>query len=524
MNTRTPRTHRARQLLAVVALAGIVAACGTSDDDSVADSTPGDSAPADSAPSDSAPTESAPTESAPTESAPSDSAPTESAPAETPETTEQAGDASDAAAFPVTIEHKYGATTIESEPERVVSVGFAEHDGILALGVTPVGVRDWYGDMPFATWPWAQDELGDAEPAVIAATELNFEQIAALEPDVILGIGSGMTDTDYETLAAIAPTVAQPGEFPDYGTPWRDQLLITGEALGRTAEAERIIAEIEESYEQVRADHPEFEGQTAAVAFAFEDLPGAYSSNDIRSQMLMEFGFEIPSEFDELAGDAFYFSVSQEELPTLDTDVIVWVVSDEAGYEAVRSMPLRPTMNIYAEGREVVADPLLSGAFSHASPLSIPFVIEELVPELALAVDGDPGTVVPSAELLVEGATSGDELDADQQAVADAWSVVFDSTSSFDDKAPHLEDADSLQSTIDAYAAAGDGMGGIALDPTAVRVDGDLATLTYDVVFGGSAAYTALEGEMTLVDDVWRVSRDEFCSFMASARTPCPAG
>ena len=45
-----------------------------------------------------------------------------------------------------------------------MSVGFTDQDFILALGVTPVGIRDWYGDQPFGTWPWAQDELGSAEP------------------------------------------------------------------------------------------------------------------------------------------------------------------------------------------------------------------------------------------------------------------------------------------------------------------------------------------------------------------------
>ncbi|MEQ8438465.1 MAG: iron-siderophore ABC transporter substrate-binding protein [Ilumatobacter fluminis] len=518
MNTRTSRTRRVVRSLAVLTIAGlVVAACGSDDDADDADeptTTEVDVAETTDAPDDT-----------PATTAAADDDTADASDDEATETTDSDDTADDAAAFPVTIEHKYGETTIDAEPERVVSVGFAEHDGILALGVTPVGVRDWYGDMPYATWPWAQDELGDAQPEVIAATELNFEQIAAMDPDVILGIGSGMTDTDYETLAAIAPTIAQPGEFPDYGTPWRDQLLVTGEALGRTAEAEQIIADIEASYEQVREQYPEFEGQTAAVAFTFEELPGAYSSNDIRSQMLMEFGFEIPAEFDELAGDAFYFNVSQEEVDVLDTDVIVWVVSNEAGYEAVRSMPLRPTLNIYAEGREVVADPLLSGAFSHASPLSIPFVIDELVPELALAVDGDPSTVVPSAELLVDGATSGDgELGDDEQAAADAWAVVFDSAASFDDKQPHLEDAEALRSTVEAYAATGDTMGGIALDPTVVQIDGTDAIVTYDVLFGGSAAYTALEGEIADVDGVWQVSRDEFCDFMALARTPCPAG
>ena len=50
------------------------------------------------------------------------------------------------AAFPVTIEHKYGSTTIATRPERVVSVGDRDHEHLLALGIEPAGVRDWYGN------------------------------------------------------------------------------------------------------------------------------------------------------------------------------------------------------------------------------------------------------------------------------------------------------------------------------------------------------------------------------------------
>src|SRR4051794_21128049 len=49
-------------------------------------------------------------------------------------------------AFPVTIEHKYGTTEIGQKPVRVVSVGFQDQDPLLALGVVPVGIRDWFGD------------------------------------------------------------------------------------------------------------------------------------------------------------------------------------------------------------------------------------------------------------------------------------------------------------------------------------------------------------------------------------------
>ena len=101
---------------------------------------------------------------------------------------------------------------------------------------------------------------------------------------------------------------------------------------------------------------------------------------------------------------------------------------------------------------------------------------------------------------------------------------MFDSSVTYDDKAAHIEDAEALRATIDAYTAAGEPMGGITLAPTAVVVDGEAATVTYDVMFGDTAAYTALTGMIDLVDGTWVVSREEFCSFMTSARNACPAG
>jgi iron complex transport system substrate-binding protein len=427
------------------------------------------------------------------------------------------------AAFPVTIEHKYGETTIDAEPTRIVSIGFGEHDGLLALGVVPIAVRDWYGDKPYGTWPWAQDELGDATPELLPSTELNFEQIAALQPDLIIGISSGMTDADYATLSAIAPTVAQPADYVDYGTPWDVSLEMAGRATGHVAEAEQVIADTNQLFADARAAHPEFTGATAAVTFFFEEQPGAYNSEDIRSRALTELGFEIPAEIDELAGDAFFVSISAEDLSVIDTDVVVWIGSGAEAFESIRDLPTRPTTRAFAEGRELVADDLLSAAFSHSSPLSLEYVIEELVPELALAVDGDPTTEVPSASMIAplsDAATSSGDA---SEAASDAWSLVFDSSVGFDDKAMHLEDADALRGTVEAYTVAGDAMGGISLVPTAVVVDGDTATVTYDVMFGDTAAYTALSGVITQVDGTWVVSRTEFCSFMASARNACPA-
>jgi iron complex transport system substrate-binding protein len=308
-----------------------------------------------------------------------------------------APNAAAAGSFPVTIAHKYGRTTIDEEPQRIVSIGYGEHEGLLALGVTPIAVREWYGDFPYATWPWAQDELGAATPEVLSGESLNFEQIAALEPDLILGISSGMTDTDFDTLSSIAPTVAQPDEYIDYGTPWDVSLELTARAVGRSEVADEVIARIDQLFAEARNANPEFAGATAAVTFYFEEQPGVYASEDTRSRLLTELGFVIPEEIDAVAGDAFFVSISAEDLSLIDTDVVVWIGAGDDFLANIIGIPTRSGTRAFAEGREVFSDELLSGAFSHSSPLSLEYVVEALVPELAAAVDGDPATQVPSA-------------------------------------------------------------------------------------------------------------------------------
>ena len=76
-------------------------------------------------------------------------------PAASPNASSGSTPSSAPASFPTTITHAFGQTVVEAQPTRVVSVGVTEHDFLLALGVVPVAVTDWYGDQPYATWPWA---------------------------------------------------------------------------------------------------------------------------------------------------------------------------------------------------------------------------------------------------------------------------------------------------------------------------------------------------------------------------------
>lgn len=116
-------------------------------------------------------------------------------------------------AFPVTLHHIYGDTTIESQPQRVVTLGWMAPDIAIALGVVPVGAPyvSW-GDDGHGYLPWmarALQKLGDARPTLLPIDDgTPYEQILALNPDVILAPVSGMEQDEYERLSAIAPTVA----------------------------------------------------------------------------------------------------------------------------------------------------------------------------------------------------------------------------------------------------------------------------------------------------------------------------
>lgn len=293
------------------------------------------------------------------------------------------------AAFPVTIEHKYGVTTIEAPPERVVSVGFQEQDTLLALGIKPVAVREWWNEQPFATWVWARDELGDAEPVVLDASELDFEVIAGLNPDLILGPYGGITPDEYDVLSQLAPTVPQPAEYQDYTMPWREQTLLIGRALGKEDEAQALIDEVNAKYDATREEHPEFAGVTFAIGGSSGDgTYWAYGPGDPRSRLMADLGFEMPEDLAAEAGDEFYVTLSAERANLLDVDVLVVIAETDAEIEALKTDAVFQQLPAMQDGRVIYVlwDSDLAGALSFTSVLSLPYAIDELTPQLSEAV------------------------------------------------------------------------------------------------------------------------------------------
>ncbi len=293
--------------------------------------------------------------------------------------------------YPLTFEHKFGTTTLEQAPERVASVDYVGADDLLALGVQPVTIRYWYGDYPHAVWPWA-DPLLEGEPEILQG-DLNFEQIAATEPDVIIAIASGITQQDYDQLSTIAPVVAVPDGIGDFALPWDERALLTGRIVGKEDAAQTQVDAIRDQLASVSEAHPDWSGKSAVIGYAWGDgsQPGVYTSYDVRAQLVEQMGFETPEAIDALTAEGeFYAYISPEDLSPFDADLLIWVTSDT--WDGVTNLVARPYLDVVREGRDVYVGPELTGAFSFSSLLSLPYAIDALVPMIEAALDGDPET------------------------------------------------------------------------------------------------------------------------------------
>ncbi len=293
--------------------------------------------------------------------------------------------------------HAFGETVLPRPAERIVSLGYNTQDTVLAFGVAPVGIRYWYGDYPHGVWPWAQKQLGDAEPALITG-EVSMETVASLNPDLIFASGSGISEAEYALLSQIAPVLMQGAEYSTYGAPWHAETRTIGRALGMEDRAEELVTGVEDAFADVRGRHPDWEGRTAVAAWHDGGQTGAFMAEDTRARFLSQMGF-VPTEGLKAmtAIDGFYTTLSPEDLTPIDADLLIWISSDDRAPD-IANLAMRRTLNAWAEGREVFADELLGGALSFGSVLSLPYALAEMEAPIALAMDGDPSTVVPSSE------------------------------------------------------------------------------------------------------------------------------
>jgi iron complex transport system substrate-binding protein len=280
---------------------------------------------------------------------------------------------------PVTIEHRYGSTRIAHRPQRIVSLDPQWTDVLLAMGTTPVGhIRSALVDEDF---PWQGDELADS--TVLPYTNaIPLEDVAALQPDLIVATYS-VEDADmYKALRAIAPTI--PSITDHEVETWQDLTKVTGKFLGARAKAKRVVAGVDEKVQAYAARFPGLAGKT--IAFA-NYVPGSElvvlaDPDDGANALFAELGLELAPGIRAEAGDTVgRLEVSLERVDLLDGDVLA-VLTNGADLDDIPGWGSLPAVET---GAVTILDMDSATALNTPSPLSIPYGLKVIEPALQQA-------------------------------------------------------------------------------------------------------------------------------------------
>lgn len=288
----------------------------------------------------------------------------------------------------VTVKHFFGETTIQAPPKRVVSAGLTEQDDLLALGVVPIAVTNWWGDQPFAAWPWAQPRLGQAQPAVLTLDNgLDFDKIAALKPDLIVATNAGVDKDSYNRLSGIAPTIPQSDDHPFF-EPWLLQAAAIGQAVFQIDQMKSLISDVGRKFTDAANANPQFKDKKAVL------LQGSFSRDNVvatlgwRTDFLTQMGFVLPDAIKQFGVDDGRALVPRDKaVDALGTaDVLIWTTQSDDEQARLTADPTFSQLRSTIAKRNVLTGEDLAGAIAFSSPLSLPLVAAQLPPMLAKVV------------------------------------------------------------------------------------------------------------------------------------------
>ncbi|ORX06508.1 iron ABC transporter substrate-binding protein [Mycobacterium triplex] len=282
----------------------------------------------------------------------------------------------------VTITHLFGRTVIKAPPKRVVSAGYTEQDDLLALGVVPIAVTNWFGDQPFAVWPWAQPKLGGAQPVVLNLDNgIPVDQISGLKPDLIVAINAGLDADTYQRLSAIAPTVAQ-SDGDAFFEPWKDQATAIGQAVFQADQMKALIDGVDKQFVAVAQNHPQWKAKRALL------MQGSLFRGSViataagwRTDFLNQMGLVIADSIKPFVS-GHRAVIPRDQIKTVldSVDVVIWTTESPDEQKAVLADPEVAGSQATTQNRHVFTTKDQAGAIAFASPLSYPVVADQLPP------------------------------------------------------------------------------------------------------------------------------------------------
>jgi iron complex transport system substrate-binding protein len=285
----------------------------------------------------------------------------------------------------VTITHLFGQTVIKQPPKRVVSAGYTEQDDLLAVGIVPIAVTNWFGDQQFGVWPWAQPKLGGAQPVVLNLDNgIPVDQIAGLKPDLIVAINAGVDADTYQKLSAIAPTVPQ-SDGDAFFEPWKDQATTIGQAVFQADKMKSLIDAVDKQFAAVSQNHPQWKAKKALLmqGSLFQGTVVATAA-DWRTDFLNQMGLVIADSIKPFV-NGHRAVIPRDQIKTVldSADVVIWTTGSPDEQKALLADPEVAGSQATAQNRHVFTTKDQAGAIAFSSVLSYPMVADQLPPLIA---------------------------------------------------------------------------------------------------------------------------------------------
>lgn len=217
--------------------------------------------------------------------------------------------------------------TVPVRPQRVVTLHYAATAPTVDLGLLPVGQAEVTPNLV----PEAVASTLAPVPVVTARFEPRIEQVALLEPDLILA-PSYLKDDVLTQLRAIAPVYvfslrARPGEQADFA----DKEAAFADLLGRRAELDQRAEAFRARREQIaRTYAAQIRATTVAAVSAYRDNTfTAWGTNSSVGRLLTSLGFRYSAQADaspgspeaELSFEKVGGAVGDANLLFLDSDL-----------------------------------------------------------------------------------------------------------------------------------------------------------------------------------------------------------
>jgi ABC-type Fe3+-citrate transport system substrate-binding protein len=241
---------------------------------------------------------------------------------------------SELAGGPIVLKDSKGEVTLDKPAQKVVVLEWTFTEDIIALGVQPVGNAD---NENYKLYVTSEAALDAGVTDVGSRDEPDLETIASLEPDLIIA-NTGGHEGIYEQLKGIAPTLVF-GLYPSEGqgdqyTMMEDTFKTIAAAVGKTAEGDKVLADLDAHYADAKAKLSEAgkEGLNYVLTQAYSYQNAAtmrlFTDNSLAVQTLDRIGLKNDWKPDNF--EIYGFSTSTvEALPAVQDTNLMYIVQKD---------------------------------------------------------------------------------------------------------------------------------------------------------------------------------------------------